>query len=31
MLKLRPGAKVALVEPTDNDDLNKNYKAPIEN
>ena len=29
--KLRPGAKVALVEPTDNDDLNKAYKAPIEN
>lgn len=29
--KLRPGAKVALVEPTDNDDLNPKYKAPIEN
>ena len=27
--KLRPGAKVILVEPTDNDDLNKAYKAPI--
>ena len=27
--KLRPGAKVALVEATDNDDLNKDYKAPI--
>ena len=29
--KLRPGAKVALVEATDNDDLNPKYKAPIEN
>ena len=29
--KLRPGAKVALAEPTDNDDLNKDYRAPIEN
>ena len=27
--KLRPGSKVVLVEPTDNDDLNPNYKAPI--
>ena len=27
--KLRPGSKVALVEPTDNDDLNPKYKAPI--
>ena len=27
--KLRPGTKVVLVEPTDNDDLNPNYKAPI--
>ena len=27
--KLRPGAKVALVEPTDNDDLNPKYKPPI--
>ena len=29
--KLRPGAKVALVEATDNDDLNPKYKASIEN
>ena len=29
--KLRPGSKVVLVEPTDNDDLNPNYKAPVEN
>lgn len=29
--KLRPGSKVVLVEPTDNDDLNPKYKAPIEN
>ena len=29
--KLRPGAKVVLVEATDNDDLNPKYKAPIEN
>ena len=29
--KLRPGAKVALVEPTDNDDLNPKYQPPIEN
>ena len=29
--KLRPGAKVALVEATGNDDLDPNYKAPIEN
>ena len=29
--KLRPGAKVALVEATDNDDLNPKYKVPIEN
>ena len=29
--KLRPGAKVALAEPTDNDDLNPKYRAPIEN
>ena len=29
--KLRPGAKVVLVEPTDNDDLNPSYKPPIEN
>ena len=27
--KLRPGAKVAVVEPTDNDDLNPNYQPPI--
>ena len=27
--KLRPGAKVVLVEPTGNDDLHKGYKAPI--
>ena len=27
--KLRPGSKVALAEPTDNDDLNKAYKPPI--
>ena len=27
--KLRPGSKVVLVEPTDNDDLNKAYKPPI--
>ena len=27
--KLRPGAKVALVEPTDNDDLNPGYQPPI--
>ena len=27
--KLRPGAKVAVVEATDNDDLNKAYKPPI--
>ena len=27
--KLRPGSKVVLVEPTGNDDLNPNYKAPI--
>ena len=29
--KLRPGSKVALVEATGNDDLDPNYKAPIEN
>ena len=29
--KLRPGTKVVLVEPTDNDDLNPGYKPPIEN
>ena len=29
--KLRPGAKVVVVQATENDDLNKNYKAPIEN
>ena len=29
--KLRPGAKVALVEPTDNDDLNPKYTPPLEN
>ena len=29
--KLRPGAKVVVVEATANDDLNKDYKAPIEN
>ena len=27
--KLRPGAKVAVVEATDNDDLNPNYQPPI--
>ena len=27
--KLRPGAKVVLVKPTDNDDLNPGYKPPI--
>ena len=27
--KLRPGSKVALVEPTDNDDLNPGYQPPI--
>ena len=27
--KLRPGSKVVLVEPTGNDDLDPNYKAPI--
>ena len=29
--KLRPGSRVALVEATGNDDLDPNYKAPIEN
>ncbi len=28
--KLGPGVKVALVEPTSNDDINANHKAPIE-
>ena len=27
--KLRPGSKVTVVEPTDNDDLNPKYKSPI--
>jgi len=27
--KLRPGAKVAVVQATDNDDLNPGYKPPI--
>ena len=28
--KLGPGVKVALVEPTSNDDINANHKSPIE-
>ena len=27
--KLAPGMKVKVVEPTDNDDLNPNYKPPV--
>ena len=28
--KLGPGVKVALVQPTSNDDINANHKSPIE-